>query len=263
MLKPLLAAVLLFIFGHSFTYANDYVVNTTNDSHALLPLTGSALDANGSISLRSALEAADAVGGTHTITLGNGTYTLTLGQIIFGTKDLNITITGNGVTNTVIDMTTGTTKDRIFLLNPTGLTDNVVLSVTGVKFQNGYLTSDPYGGAAIAAGGGIGNSLTLTNCAFENNVVPQFAGTGGAVNQVISGDLTITNCSFTNNQDNDADGGAVYFYIQNPAFGQPAFSGNLSITGSTFSGNSTTNNASGGAVAISGSGAGANAFSVS
>src|SRR5688500_3633535 len=174
MLKPLLAAVLLFIFGHSFTYANDYVVNTTNDSHALLPLTGSALDANGSISLRSALEAADAVGGTHTITLPNGTYTLTLGQIIFGTKGQNITITGNGATNTIIDMTSGLTpgevRDRIFLLNPTGLEDNVVLSVNGVKFQNGYVTSDRYGGSAIAAGGGIGNSLTLTDCVFENNI---------------------------------------------------------------------------------------------
>src|ERR1700681_1634558 len=99
-------AVLFFTMLLSVTaVATVYNVNTTNDTHAVNAADGSGLDAGGNISLRSALEAADAVGGTSTINLLGVTYTLTLGQIIFGSTPENITIHGTDPLNTIISMT--------------------------------------------------------------------------------------------------------------------------------------------------------------
>ena len=53
-----------------------FQVNTTLDTVAVDLRTGK--DATGHISLRSAIMAADASGGSSTIKLGKGTYTLTI-----------------------------------------------------------------------------------------------------------------------------------------------------------------------------------------
>ena len=50
---------------------------------------------------------ADALGGTHTINVAAGIYTLTLGEIIFGNTAQNITIIGAGAESTIISMTSG------------------------------------------------------------------------------------------------------------------------------------------------------------
>ena len=201
------------------TAATVYNVTDVSDGHAVNQLRG-------------AIEAADAAGGTHTINVAAGTYILTLGQITFGNTAQNITIIGAGPASTIISMTAGAGQDRIFFINPTGTTNSPVITVQGIKFENGYLTSDPYGGAAICAGGGTGESLTLTNCVFDNNILPEAAYGGAAVCLQISGNLTVDNCTFTNNVSNDADGGAILFIIYG------GFGGDLSVTNSTFTGNS-------------------------
>src|SRR5688572_20123503 len=123
--------------------------------------------------LRGAILAADAAGGTHTINVAAGTYTLTLGQITFGNTNQNITIIGAGSGSTIISMSTNPLqRDRIFFINPTGTVNSPIITITGIKFQNGYLTNDPFGGAGICSGGGVAESLTVNNCIFENNIVP-------------------------------------------------------------------------------------------
>ncbi len=210
--------------------------------------------------LRGAIVAADLLGGTHTINVAAGTYLLTLGQITFGNTAQNITIIGAGPASTVISMTTGLGQDRIFFINPNGTTNSPVITVQGIKFENGYLTSDPYGGAAICAGGGSAESLTLTNCIFDNNIVPAGAFGGGAVCMQISGSLTVDTCTFTNNVSNDADGGAIFFIISG------GFSGDLLVTNSTFTGNSVNppgaGTSNGGAISFSGQAGVTGSFSV-
>lgn len=222
--------------------ANIYNVTNTADGPALNQLRGAILNA-------------DSLGGTHTINVAAGTYTLTLGEITFGNTAQNITIIGtSGPSSTIISMTSGAGKDRIFFINPSGTTNSPVIAIQGIKFQNGFLTSDLFGGAAICAGGGSAESLTITNCIFDNNVLPANAYGGAAVNMQVRGNLTIDNSTFTNNVSNDADGGAVLFIIFNTGLGTSF--GTLSVTNSTFTGNSVVfpgpGTSNGGALAFTG-----------
>ncbi|MEO7305969.1 MAG: T9SS type A sorting domain-containing protein [Ferruginibacter sp.] len=233
------ALVIFSIFMSVTAVANVYNVTNTTDGFGLNQLRGAIIDA-------------DALGGTHTINVAAGTYILTLGEIILGNTAQNITIIGAGSASTIISMTTGAGQDRIFFINPSGTTNSPVITVRDIKFENGYLTSDPYGGAAICAGGGLGESLTLSDCIFDNNILPAGAFGGAAVCMQISGSLTIANCTFTNNVSNDADGGAVYFTI----FSGSGYGGDLLVTNSTFTGNSVifpgAATSNGGALAFTG-----------
>jgi predicted outer membrane repeat protein len=232
------------MFLISFLYAgnglaNVYTVTNTTDGLAVNQLRGAIL-------------AADAAGpGPHTINVTAGTYTLTLGTIVFGNNPETISIIGAGAATTVISMTTGAGKDRIFLINPVATTNSPIISISGITFQNAYLTSDAFGGGAIYSGGGTSEILTLTNCAFLNNTVPAGNGGGAAVKIDPRGNLSVDNCTFTNNLSNDADGGAILFIIYGSGVG-PGF-GTLSVTNSTFTGNAVNNptsNADGGAISI-------------
>ncbi len=147
-------------------------------------------------------------------------------------------------------------RDRILFINPVGTTNSPVTTVQGIRFQNAYLSSDPYGGAAICAGGGSAESLTVTNCAFDNNTLPANAYGGAAVCLQVRGNLTIDNSTFTNNVSNDADGGAVLFIVFGSTLGNGY--GTLSVTNSIFTGNSVNvpgaSTSNGGALAFAGQG---------
>ncbi len=252
------AVVLCSILYPDHGLANVYVPNTFADPviSSLNNATG-AINGGATISLRSALMAADNLGGTHTVTLSTGTYNLSTApnsQITIGNTPQNITINGNGPANTIINMVNDANKDRILFINPTGATNSPVITVNGIRFQNGFLTSDTFGGAGICSGGGSGESLTVTNCAFDNNVLPANAYGGAAINMQVRGNLTIDNCTFTNNVSNDADGGAVLFIIFGSSLGTGF--GVLSVTNSIFTGNSVifpgAATANGGALAFTG-----------
>ena len=152
-------------------------------------------------------------------------------------------------------------KDRILFINPTGATNSPVITVNGITFQNGSLTSDNFGGAGICSGGGSSESLTVTNCAFVNNTLPAGAYGGAAINVQVRGNLSVDNCTFTNNVSNDADGGAILFIIFNTDLGTSF--GTLSVTNSTFTGNQVifpgAPGSNGGAIAFTGQ-AGLSAF---
>ena len=234
-----LALLFLVAFVSSGSFATVFNVTDFSDGH-------------NTNQLRGAIEAADLAGGTHTINLQAGTYNLTLGTIYFGNSPQNITITGAGASLTIINMTT-TLQDRIFAINYDGIVNNVVTSISGVKFQNGYLNFDTYGGAAIYAGPYLGNveTLTITDCAFDNNICPGAAGSGGIGGAIymFQGTLNISNSSFTNNKSIDGNGGAIIYLLYNL---DPADDGMLNITNATFSNNSAGGN--GGAIAFSSQG---------
>jgi hypothetical protein len=259
----------VFLFSILYTgngLANVYVPNTFTDP-VITTLNNATGQINGgtTISLRSALMAADNLGGAHTITLSTGTYNLTQAipnrQITIGNTNQNITINGNGPSNTIINNTLDANKDRILFINPTGTTNSPVITVNGIRFQNAFLSSDPYGGAAICAGGGSAESLTVTNCTFDNNVLPANAYGGAAICMQVRGNLTVDNCTFTNNVSNDADGGAILVIVFGSTLGTPYST--VSITNSTFTGNQVifpgAGTANGGAISVSGQG-GSNPF---
>src|SRR5579862_5254412 len=60
--------------------AGPFTVNTSNDTHAVNPAS-SPNDSGGQVSLRSAIEAANAQSGATTINIPAGTYNLTLGEL--------------------------------------------------------------------------------------------------------------------------------------------------------------------------------------
>ena len=122
-----------------------FKVNTTLDTVAVSLQNGK--DANGKISLRSAIQAANARGGSNTIVVPSGTFKLTVagaGEDASASGDLditrNVTIKGKNSSSTIID---GNNLDRVFQI----VTGKVTISNVTIKH-----------GLVIGDGGGILNS---------------------------------------------------------------------------------------------------------
>src|SRR5216684_5375142 len=83
-----LAALCLLLPLPLLTYANVYSVTSTTDGNA-------------TNQLRGAIAAAEAAGGTNTINISAGTYTLTMGSISFGNSAMTLSIIGAGSGSTI------------------------------------------------------------------------------------------------------------------------------------------------------------------
>jgi CSLREA domain-containing protein len=206
------AVALVFAGATPNALAANFTVNTTTD----------AVDAGGCsggpCTLRDAVLAANAAGGSSTITLPAGTYNLTIspsGNDDASTGDLNvtaaITINGAGSSTTIIDggATSTTVTDRVFRVESTGS-----LNLSGATIQHGH----PAGGnGTLSEGGGIlaFGPLTLTDASVSNNFVEtpgdelNAAGAGisqeqptGAGSANVS--LSLTRVSVSNNTVNAA-----------------------------------------------------------
>ncbi len=229
--------------------AQDFIVNTVNDTHAAVPATN-ALDGSGNISLRSAMESSAARSGAHSISFngtvaGSGGISLTLGTItVGGATGLNITVTGAGMNTFTI---TQTTAARIFSTASGAIIFK--LQDIALNYAGGSGTYSGGGGAIIAGGASAVTTLInvkITN--FRNQI-----GNGGAVSSsssLLSHNLIITNCLFSNNACGGGGGAVSYNGL-----------GTLTITGTTFSNDSTgiigsNIGGSGGAVSTTGSGNG-------
>ena len=145
-------------------------VNTTLDTVAVNLQSGK--DATGHISLRSAIMAADAHGGSNTIKVPAGTFMLTIAgadEDAGATGDLdvkgNVTIQGKGAASTIID---GNHLDRVLEV----LSGNVTIS--GVTIQNGRAFAE--GGGGIFNAGG---KVTLSAVQVLNNVSVGIDGVDG------------------------------------------------------------------------------------
>ena len=212
-------------------------VNTMLDAVAASLKTGK--DAAGQVTLRSAIQAANANGKTNTIIVPQGTILLSIAgadEDASATGDLdvtrgNLTIKGAGAIHTTID---GNGLDRVLEV----LGGNVNLS--GVTIQGGRVTND-FGGGIDKEGG----SLTLTGVTIRNNVSaggngsPGFGGFPGQV-----GDPTADGSP--GGAGTIAEGGGIY----NAA-------GTLTVTDSTISGN-TARGGTGGTGGIGADRTGAN-----
>jgi LPXTG-motif cell wall-anchored protein len=222
-------------------------VTSTADSDPNGACTQPGVTTQGSpATLRNAVCVANNLGGTQTVSVPAGTYTLSpaLGALQVGTiPGSNITITGQGKPTIV-----GDGQHQVFLIDPAPV-GGVRATIDGLKVTGGV--DDVYGGGALLGGTSIGSpdSLTVTNSEFSGNranTVPGNTNPGGAI-QFVGGSLSVSNSLFANNDAGAGSGGAI-FYQSVGTTGQA-----LSISGSTFSGNTATaTNATGGAgVAVS------------
>jgi hypothetical protein len=144
-----------------------FTVNTFADTNATNLTTGT--DNTGHVSLRSAIQAANHLGLSNTISLpGAGTYDLSLGQLVIKN---NLTLTGVGASSTTIS---AQFNSRIFQIS-SGFT----VSISKVTMEEGGVLGAAGG---LAAGGAIFDSgaLTLTNDAlFQNLAIGGQGAEGG------------------------------------------------------------------------------------
>ena len=171
-----------------------FLVNTMLDTDAVNLHSGK--DASGRISLRSAIMAADAIGGTNTIKLPSGTIKLTIpgaNEDAGATGDLdikgNLTIQGKGSNSSIVD---GNSLDRVFEV----LSGKVTIS--NLTIQHG----------SNALGGGLFNSngnVTLSSVVVQNNFAVGADGLNGSAGFGISPNV-VTGTPIVNNGGNGQDG---------------------------------------------------------
>ncbi len=201
------------------SHAATFTVDSTADTVDANPGDGICADLSGLCTLRAAVREANALAGSDSIALDTNTYTLTglSGEDLALSGDLDIlddlTITGTGAANTIID---GGGVDRIFDIDPLGA--GVTVTVSDLTIRGGDVLGEP--------GGGIRNAgtLVLDNTTISSNNVS--AANGGAI--LSSGTLTLTESTVSGN---DADGNGGGIFNDN---------GLLTVTRSTVSGNRAT-----------------------
>jgi len=231
---------LIFFFSQSTRAAGPFTVTTTGDTHAVNPGL-SANDSGGNISIRSAIESANAQPGTTTINIPPGSYNLTLGELELATNGgNNITVQayGGSAANTIISQTDGI--NRVFNIDVNSVGDNIA-TLSGLTIQGGHDGADIAGGAGILDGSITATPkdvLNLSGCVIaDNHCSPpntNYTGQMGGGVQMAGGDLYITGCQFANNSAGASPGGAIAFFTQ-------AVDSSLNITSTVFANNSLTN----------------------
>ena len=251
--------------------AATYTVTSTADEAAIDPAVN-CLTVDGSCTLRSAVQAADAAGGANTIVLAGDTYTLTIppsgSSGDAGTGDLDVTggqltISGAGASATTID---ANQIDRAFTVaDGASLALDDVTVTGGRPGGTGGQTTCPAFEDAGGDGGAIlqYGTLSLTNDVITGNLAPT---SGGAIadeaNGSSPGPLTITSSTISDNLACGSGfpyGGGVYENSGQPVtINTSTFTGNqvpagaggaiaeeagatMSITDSTLSGNTAAN----------------------
>jgi Ca2+-binding RTX toxin-like protein len=207
-----------------------FLVDSEADTPDANPGDGVAADALGRVTLRAAVQEANALAGSDTIVLPAGTFALALsgnGEESAATGDLDITddltIRGVSADQTIID---GLGLDRVFDIRL-----NVIVTLATLKITGGGALSSQEDGGAIRNQG----QLTLNDVEVSNNVA---SGGGGAlISFGTNSALNIVNSRFISNAAGGSLGGGAIFT------GSPT-----TIVGSTFRQNSSA--AHGGAILI-------------
>lgn len=239
--KFLAVALILLLVAVGVRAAGPFNVNSTNDTHVLNTTTGT--DTNGNITLRSAIEAANADGGA-VINIQSGTYNLTLGELDIAPSGFqNTSIVGNDPTKIFIVQTDGT--NRVFNIDSFSV-GNTVVTINGVSIQGGHDLADNLGGAGILAGSLTNtpiDTLNLIGCNINNNHCVEVthgytANPGGGV-QMAGGNLYVNNCTFANNTSGASFGGAIFFFNQ-------VVTASLGVSNTVFQSNGMTNDSGSG-----------------
>jgi len=221
-------------------------VDRTDDAAGASACTAAANDC----SLRGAVAFANVNPGT-TIIVPAGTYQLNIpGGAVEGFAGNNLIgdldVTGN---NTII-MGAGAATTIIQQTQPNDrvlevnpfLLANFNFSISDVTISGGKETTAVGGGGIIS--GSIGNTMSVTNCVISGNSATGTGTFGGGGILHTGGDLTITGTTFSNNSTSTSGGGLGYT-AGDPLIRTPS-PGTLSVSGSTFSGNSAGSAAAGG-----------------
>ncbi len=230
--------------------ATSLTVTTTADGDANGACTTASVTTTATpVTLRNALCVANNTGGVSTVSVPGGTYTLTDGALVIGTRaGTDVTLDSIGSRAEIV----GDGSSQILTLDP-GIVGDIAVEIDGFTFRGGR--DDVFGGGAII-GGSIESptdTLLVRDSVFiDNSASGGSANPGGAI-QFIGGDLTITGSRFERNTSGSASGGAVYYEAAAPG-------DRLEVTGSTFTQNALTAAgtvpAGGGAIAVDGDGAG-------
>lgn len=221
-------------------------VDRTDDVPSASGCTGAPSDC----SLRGAVTFANLNPGT-TISVPAGTYQLTIdGGFVEGFNGDNsvgdLDITAN---NTAI-MGAGAASTIIQQTRPNDrvievnpfLDAGLVTTISDVTITGGRETTGVGGGAIIS--GSIDNDLSITNCIISGNSATGVGTFGGGGISHLGGDLNISGTTFSGNS-TSSSGGAVGYSAGDP-LGRTPSAGTLSVSGSTFSSNTAGSVAAGG-----------------
>jgi hypothetical protein len=219
-------------------------VNSTADLNIAAGVNpnGTIIGQGNTITLRSAIQAANAANGGSTIFLTGGTYRLTIAPNPIddnSSGDLNITasvnlVGGIGGGTTVIDATG--LGDRVFSLTggPLVRVGMSNLRITGGSV-NPNLAFGPLGGGIRS----IDTNLALTNVTVTGNTaagVGKAAGIGGGIYlETIQANFSLTNSTVSGN--NADAGGGIHFQLDKL---DKQTIPQVLVVGSTISGNSAT-----------------------
>ncbi len=155
---------------------------------------------DGLMSLREAVQAANANPGDDTITFAPGlagkTITLALGELSLTDTTGKTTIVGLGADQLTID---GNQASRIF-----NIVSGVTADISGLTITDGHVSSSIYGNSG-SDGGGILNygTLTLAESTVSGNSA---TGVGGGIDN--AGTLTVTNSTLSGNS--AINGGGIF-----------------------------------------------------
>ena len=252
-------SLLLFPLGFSAAAAT-FTVNSTTDAVDANLGNGVCATSGGVCTLRAAIQQANALTGTDTITVPAGTYTLTIagdGEDAAAEGDLDITsgmtINGAGAGSTIIQAGTNTTNgiDRVFHVDPDE-TGGFTVSMSGMTIRYGIESGT--GGAGILnmgtlslqdmdvlsndaggkTGGGIMNvkerSLTLNRVVVRGNT----AKSGGGIWSK-EGTFSLTDVTIDGNTADGGEAGGLYTEQDTAS----------SVTRTTISGNTSTSKGGG------------------
>ncbi len=241
----------------AYAAGTTYTVTTTADTAASSGACGNTgiTTPPSPLSLREATCLANNVGGAVTINLPAGTYNLTAGELAPGiASGSNVALVGAGPASTIVN---AGGLSRVFNLDK-NIVGGITNSFSGITITGG--ADSTFGGAGIIGGSNYsatGDSLTLTNVVVTGNVAngaaPNVTNKPGGGVQFFGGQLTITNSTFSNNSSGSSYGSGLAYGANGSASSE-----GLSITNATFSGNSVTNShgdtgtSTGGALALFG-----------
>ena len=220
-------------------------VDRTDDAAAASACTAAPNDC----SLRGAVAFANLNAGT-TINVPAGNYQLNIsgaGEGFAGNNAIgDLDIRGN---NTIIAGAGSATT----IIQQTTANDRVIevnpdllanfnFGISGVTITGGKETTGIGGGGIIS--GSINNTMSVTNCVISGNSATGLGTPGGGGILHTGGSLTITGTTFSGNS-TSASGGGLGYTAGDPLIRTPS-TGTLSISGSTFSGNTANSVAAGG-----------------
>lgn len=221
-------------------------VDRTDDTAAASACTAAANDC----SLRGAVAFANVNPGT-TINVPAGTYSLNIpggvgegfsGNNAIGDLDIRADNTIIAGAGAATTIIQQTQPNDRVIEINPDLLANFDFSISDVTITGGKETTAVGGGGIIS--GAIDNTMSVTNCVISNNSATGLGTFGGGGISHAGGSLTITGTTFSNNSTSGSGGGLGYT-AGDPLIRTPSL-GTLSVSGSTFSGNTANSAAAGG-----------------